>query len=109
MLRKEVLVTESPKHTDTRHSAIASRLHIHIAITYINSLTSAGMHQSQSLVYGIGSRLFLDAFLLSDGHVHQVAKVVLAESLGGFAKLIAHHATFLPLAFSAESMSIMPG
>ena len=95
MCNKEFEIPESPKHTDARHSAIFGGHDIYITVADIDSAFPIGIHLTQSLIYSIRGRLFLNILTFTYSHIYQVAKEMATEGLGGSIELIAYHGNIL--------------
>ena len=95
MCDKEFEITESPKHTDARHTAVLGGHDIHITVADIYGTFPSCIHLAQSLIYSIWGWLFLNILTLTYSHINQVAKEMATEGLGGSIKLIAHHGNIL--------------
>ena len=76
---EEIQITETPEHTDARHSAVLRRHHVHIAVAYVNRPVSIGVQLAQGFVHGIRSRFLPDILTLSYRHLYQVAEEMTAE------------------------------
>lgn len=81
MCQQKIVISESPKNRDTRHSAVLCRHHIHVAVADIYRPVSIRMQLAQGFVYGIRSRFFLDILPLSYRHIYQVAEEMAADFL----------------------------
>ena len=70
------------------HTAVASRCHVHLAVTHIHTVVAGHTQLTHGFLHHVGSGLFRTFGRLGNNHIHQIAQQLIAEAGGGQHRLV---------------------